>query len=275
MYYHICIEAIIGKNKHTSTIREIDISDKERIINEILIPYLKNEEFFFRGYTLKKSIISRLYISKSDYTAEVIANNLRANYNASGLGLIMSDEDIVTDRNCTTEITSQLLSEARSLLSAPKQQTRNNLNQTQVFIVHGHDNEVKLEVARFIERLGLTPIILHEQANDGMTIIEKIEKYSNVGYGIVLFTPCDIGYSKEDENNKKYRARQNVVFEHGYLIGKLGRKNVSALVKGDIEKPNDISGVVYIPFDDNEGWKMSLAKDMKSAGYNVDLNLCI
>lgn len=113
-----------------------------------------------------------------------------------------------------------------------------------IFIVHGHDNEVKLEVARFIEKIGLEPIILHEQVNSGMTVIEKIEKYSDVEFGIVLYTPCDLGYVKGKKKEKKARARQNVVFEHGYLIGKLGRNNVCALVKGDIELPNDISGIV-------------------------------
>lgn len=143
---------------------------------------------------------------------------------------------------------------------------------SKIFIVHGHDDAAKLEVARFIEKLGFEPIILHEQANNGMTIIEKIEKYSNVGFGIVLYTPCDVGYEKGKENEKMSRARQNVVFEHGYLISKLSRDNVCALVKGSVEIPNDISGIVYIPLDSNEGWKIFLAKEIKSSGYKIDLN---
>ena len=120
------------------------------------------------------------------------------------------------------------------------------LNMSQVFIVHGHDDLAKSETARFIENLGFEPIILHEQASLGRTIIEKIENYSNVGFGIVLYTPCDIGAKNGEENNLKPRARQNVVFEHGFLIGKIGRENVCALVENNIETPNDISGVVYI-----------------------------
>lgn len=107
------------------------------------------------------------------------------------------------------------------------------------------------------------PIILHEQVNSGMTVIEKIEKYSDVEFGIVLYTPCDLGYVKGKKKEKKARARQNVVFEHGYLIGKLGRNNVCALVKGDIELPNDISGIVYIQLDSNGSWKIPLAKELK------------
>ncbi|CAN5326116.1 hypothetical protein BH09BAC5_BH09BAC5_00770 [soil metagenome] len=143
------------------------------------------------------------------------------------------------------------------------------INKTQVFIVHGHDELAKTEVARFIQTLGFEPIILHEQASSGKTIIEKIEEYSNVGFGIALYTPCDQGSVKGQEKLND-RARQNVVFEHGYLIGKIGRHNVCALVKGIIETPNDISGVVYISM--NGGWHLQLAKELKNSGYEVDMN---
>lgn len=142
-----------------------------------------------------------------------------------------------------------------------------------VFVVHGHDNEIKEQVASFLLKLRLNPIILHEQASSGKTIIEKIEEYSNVGFGIVLYTPCDIGAKKGEESNLKNRARQNVVFEHGYLIGKIGRSNVCALLKGNIETPNDISGVVYVSLDDN--WKLNLAKELKNSSYDIDMNLAI
>lgn len=141
-----------------------------------------------------------------------------------------------------------------------------------VFIVHGHDGEAKQRTARFIEKLGFEAIILHEQASRSMTIIEKIESYSDdVGFGIVLYTPDDMGYAKNEEGTGelKYRARQNVVFEHGFLIGKIGRKNVTPLVEGIIELPNDISGIVYI--NDND-WQVDIAKEMKAAGYDIDFN---
>ena len=145
------------------------------------------------------------------------------------------------------------------------------VDKTKVFIVHGHDNEAKQETARFIEKLGLQAIILHEQASKGKTIIEKIEENSNVGFAVVLYTPCDEGKAKT-QSELHDRARQNVVFEHGYLIGKIGRQNVCALVKGEIEKPNDISGVVYINMDSHGAWKTDLIKEMKESGYAVDAN---
>ncbi|MCG3675601.1 TIR domain-containing protein [Aliarcobacter butzleri] len=142
-----------------------------------------------------------------------------------------------------------------------------------VFIVHGHDNGAKQEVARFLEKLDLEPIILHEQASSQKTIIEKIESYAGqVGFGVVLYTACDDGKAKS-ETELKNRARQNVVFEHGYLIGLLGRNRVCPLVKGSIETPGDISGVVYTPMDDSGSWHLPLAKELRTAGYTIDLNL--
>ncbi|GEM50745.1 nucleotide-binding protein with a TIR-like domain [Empedobacter brevis NBRC 14943 = ATCC 43319] len=146
------------------------------------------------------------------------------------------------------------------------------LDKSQVFIVHGHDDEAKTKTARFIEKLGLKSIILHEQASGSRTVIEKIEAYSNVGFGIILYTNCDIGAKAEENPNYKSRARQNVVFEHGFLIGKIGRENVCALVKGEIETPNDISGVVYVKMDEDEAWHLKIAKELRNSGYEIDMN---
>lgn len=147
-------------------------------------------------------------------------------------------------------------------------------DKSKVFVVHGHDELIKIDVARFIEKLGFEPIILHEQASSSKTIIEKIEAYSEVGFGIVLYTPCDVGGKNTDPAKLQGRARQNVVFEHGYLIGKLGRQNVCQLVKGDVETPTDISGIVYIQFD-SVNWQIDLAKELRRSGYEVDMNKII
>lgn len=144
------------------------------------------------------------------------------------------------------------------------------ISNNKVFIVHGHNN-LKTEVELFLTKLGLEPIILHKQANMGKTIIEKIEKYTDVGFGIVLYTPDDEGRLKGNVELSS-RARQNVVFEHGYLIGKLGRDRVCALVADNVETPGDIDGIVYVNVDDNGYWKVALAKDMKAVGFNLDMN---
>lgn len=145
------------------------------------------------------------------------------------------------------------------------------MERKKVFIVHGHDEAAKETTARFLEKANLKPIILHEQANSGRTIIEKIEAYSDVVFAVVLYTECDVGRDKNsDPDQERFRARQNVIFEHGYLIGKLGRNKVCALVKGDVEKPGDISGVVYTQMDDNGAWKVDLVREMREVGISVN-----
>jgi len=144
-----------------------------------------------------------------------------------------------------------------------------------VFVVHGHDKAAKESVSRFIEKLDLHPIVLHEQPNEGRTIIEKFEDYSNVGFAIVILTPDDIGGPRNKSDEQKPRARQNVIFELGYFVGKIGRRKVCALYKEDVDMPSDYSGVLYIPMDPRNAWKLELAKEMKQAGLKVDLNKII
>jgi predicted nucleotide-binding protein len=147
-----------------------------------------------------------------------------------------------------------------------------------IFIVHGHDDALKLTVARTIEKLGFEPIILHEKPNMGRTIIEKFTDYANVGFAIILLSPDDIAYSKDEKHENAYfRARQNVVFEMGYFIGVLGRKSVFVLYKKEpkFEIPSDYSGVLYTSFDSTDNWKIDLVKELKASGYIVDANKII
>ena len=140
-----------------------------------------------------------------------------------------------------------------------------------VFVVHGHNSEIKNTVALFLHRLGLDPIILHEQDDNGNTIIEKLLENSNVNFAIALLTPDDIYTINEKPQS---RARQNVIFEFGYFMGKLGRKNVVALFENSetFEIPSDISGLIYIPYNIKEDtWKLRLAKELRRV-FKIDLN---
>lgn len=151
--------------------------------------------------------------------------------------------------------------------------TRNAASNNSVFIVHGHDETAKVNVARFVEKLGLDAIILHEQPNKGQTIIEKFEsKAAEVGFAIVILTPDDIAASKDTPTETSLRARQNVIMELGYFCAALGRDKVCVLYKEGVEIPSDYIGVVYTELDSAEGWHLKLAKEMKEANLNVDLN---
>jgi predicted nucleotide-binding protein len=155
--------------------------------------------------------------------------------------------------------------------------TRTGANDTrQVFLVHGHDEAAREKVARYLEKLELKPIILHEQANKGRTIIEKFTDYADVAYAVVLLTADDIGGPK-GTNTKQLvvRARPNVLFELGYFIGKLGRDRVCALHETGVEILSDYSGVIYVTLDANNAWRLHLAREMKAAGLPIDMNNAI
>jgi predicted nucleotide-binding protein len=138
-----------------------------------------------------------------------------------------------------------------------------------VFVVHGHDDPAKIEVARLIERAGLNAVILHEQPNAGQTIIEKFEAHGgSAGFAVVLLTPDDIG--GPDREHLRPRARQNVIGEMFWFAGKFGRQHVCALTKGDVEMPSDFAGVGYIKMDDRGAWKTDLLRELKAAGYEVN-----
>lgn len=142
-----------------------------------------------------------------------------------------------------------------------------------VFLVHGRNEGVRERVARFLERLDLKPIILHEQPNQGRTIIEKFEDYSGVAFAVVLLTGDDHGGLKgEPFENQKLRARQNVILELGFFLGLLSRSRVCALYEHGVEIPSDYQGVAFVELDDRERWHVELAKEMKAAGLPVDMN---
>lgn len=140
-----------------------------------------------------------------------------------------------------------------------------------VFVVHGHDNGARNTVARYLEQLGLTPIILHERASGGRTIIEKFEVYSDVPFAVVLLTPDDVGASGNKQEQLQNRARQNVIMELGYFMGRLGRGNVCTLYKGAIELPSDIQGVIYVPLDEGGEWKKKLLQELTEAKMPVNV----
>ena len=174
------------------------------------------------------------------------------------------------------EMPEQFLIQEEPLTSGvevPQKIVGKGIVSNKVFVVHGHDGLSKTEVARTLEKIKLEAIILHEQPNEGKTIIEKFEgNAAQVGFAVILLTPDDIGYPKNKPDTQQARARQNVILELGYFSGILGRSKVCVLYKGAVEIPSDYLGVVYVPMDEAGAWKFNLAKELKQAGLPVDLN---
>lgn len=144
-----------------------------------------------------------------------------------------------------------------------------------MFIVHGSDDGKKEAVARLLSTLELAPIVLHEQANLGRTLIEKFEEHADVSYAVVLLTADDVGGHRGGTEPQRPRGRQNVVFELGYFVGWLGRKRVCTLYEAGVEMPSDFNGIVYIELDRAGAWRTLLARELKAAGFEIDMNKAI
>ena len=145
-----------------------------------------------------------------------------------------------------------------------------------IFIVHGHDDQSKADLEVMLTEMGFEPVVLHREADEGQTIIEKFEKHADVGYAFIILTPDEVAYlaaqeSKPDaERDKERRARPNVIFEFGYFVGKLGRPRVCCLYSGDVILPSDLGGLVYKKFNKSvEEVGYSITKELKSQGYRI------
>lgn len=137
---------------------------------------------------------------------------------------------------------------------------------TKVFIIHGHDELLKKDLQLLLHRAGVTNIVLHEQPDKGRSIIDKlIEESIDSNYAIGILTPDDVN------GDGQMRARQNVILEIGYFLGRLGKERVRMLVKEDIEIPSDLQGVLYQKFDAGGAWKIKILKELIAVGVYADL----
>lgn len=279
MYYSVLIDFIVSVGKK-ATKRQFVLTDElnlDNIKSHYVVPYLTGDYFIVNGYRINRDVIERFKIVSTEQSVKEIVQYKQASLH-SGVFFTYTPAMIIGGTENVKDITDELLI---SNTESAKNQTNGLMEvsslsckpDNKVFIVHGHDDTMKNDVANYLIKLKLEPVILHEQANLGMTLIEKIEEYSNVGFGIVLYTPCDKGgLATDDIECMKFRARQNVVFEHGYLLGKLGRSRVCALMKGELEYPNDISGLLYIEYQPHGAWQFELAREMKKVGLPMDIN---
>ena len=266
---------VVYKNVENEHYGEFDISTKDILLNDFIIPYLSNNSFYVDGSEVNHYDVKQIIISKSDSKIKDLVQ--KAKYVHHYDWYFATEEYVACDKDFVEIITSSILKEAKELIN--KEGMNNSVdtdifnNNNRVFVVYGHDENIELKISQFIRLLDLEPVILNEKANGGKTIIEKLEENSDVGFAVVLYTPDDIVLN---DNSEKYKQpRPNVIFEYGYFIGKLGRTRVALLVRDDIKEHSDIIGTGYIKIDEHEGWKLQVAKELKSAGYAIDLNKVI
>jgi predicted nucleotide-binding protein/DNA-binding response OmpR family regulator len=163
-----------------------------------------------------------------------------------------------------------LLQTAEDILKSVETEEQGKFPKRKLFLAHGHDTIAKDTVVAFLESIGLQPIVLADKADRGDTIIEKFERHSkDTSFAIALFTSDDFGYSKADPTLVKPRARQNVIFELGYFLAKLGRRRVRVLYREGVEIPSNILGLLYIKLDEQGKWKEYLIRELEDAGLSI------
>jgi predicted nucleotide-binding protein len=174
-----------------------------------------------------------------------------------------------------TNASNILLQKVKLLLSPPAPDTRLNsqVRSNKIFVVHGQDNTMKSDVTQTLQQLDLDPIILHEKPNSTQTLIQKTSDYTHVSFAVILLSPDELAYPTEKTSDEaKSQAKQNIIFELGYLLGRLGKQNVVAIYrkKKDFETPNDINEILWIEY--KTGWYFELIKQLQAANFDVDAN---
>jgi len=269
------------KNRPDMDAVELDLllDDLRRLIIE---PLSSGEKFMCGNDLIDPNNVSEIQITRSEYLfSEKMTPLIPPTYAQKWRWVIQG-------KNVTGEFDIRLPKKRKVSKMVGTPLSRN------IFIVHGRDHKPMKELKAMLREFGLNPIVLHEQPSASRTIVEKLEKYSDVGYAFVILTPDDEGISSNDFDKEilkkgpigrkatnaidsmlskmRVRARQNVVLEFGYFIGKLERDRVCCLHKGNVELPSDMHGIVYIPFKEsvNEvGDK--IVKELKAAGYEIKL----
>ena len=263
-YYHV---RMTTKSDRGNDEVKLDLS-KEQLIERFLKPYENGTIILINGKPIESNDIERIKINRTDVDSSLfpqITDNL------------LGPEWFIFDKG--ENITDELILGPPGYKKLDNANNNNKIIKTKpetnkVFVVHGHDEEMKQTVARKLEKLDLEPIILHELPNRARTIIEKFEASSEmISFAIVLLSPDDKGCEADNfPESAKLRTRQNVMLELGYFIGKLGRNNVLVLLKDEIdfEHPSDIVGILYTLFKD--GWEFEMVRELQSCGYDVDAN---
>jgi len=253
-YYHLSIE-IDGDEK-----QELDLSKDE--LESIMESYHRDKEFLCDGSFIKPSEVEKIKIFETDEPSKTLAT------------LLPLYPWFFIEKN-GRDVTKLFIKHSPRREKKVARLSKKTFSKN-VFIVHGRDHGPMKELKAMLTMFSLNPIVLHEQPSGSRTVVEKLEKYSDVGYAFVILTPEDVITELSfppplppfPPLKFKYRARQNVVLEFGYFMGLLSRDRVCCLYKGNVELPSDMHGIVYIPFKESVyEVKDKIMKELEEAGY--------
>lgn len=249
--------------KTVSTLRELDYDSLNAFVlkSKLYVKKIFGEKSEYLNLIDSIDFHALLYLIDDDFS-----NN--QNDKEAWRGGISNLKNIISTMKEDIAISESLNEESLNISTPVKMSFTTN----KIFIVHGHDEEMKINVARLLEKLNLSPVILHEQPDRGRNILDKlIDESEDACFAIVLLSPDDIVLTGDKQTT---RARQNVVLELGFFLAKLGKNRVTALYKAseNFELPSDFAGVLYKKYDNGESWKVELARELRASGIPVDLN---
>jgi predicted nucleotide-binding protein len=282
MYFHIRISL---KSNPSYVETKIDLSE-EQLNLRIITPYEQGEPIIINGKTILPNDIERIRVSKSNETARKIIESFLIKDSSSNVIMLESPSYEWRAAEHALDVTDEYIKVhpgykktiERKKNIDKKSTLKNKKSTKKIFIVHGKDKLLKNETANFINAIKLRPVILHMEPDEGLTVIEKFVKHSDVQFAIILLTPDDLACPAEEfnknESDRHYtaRARQNVVFELGFFVAKLGRPRVCCIFKEGIELPSDIGGLLYKKYEDSiESIGYSLIKEIQKAGLKPEL----
>jgi predicted nucleotide-binding protein len=281
MFYHVRITQKSNKS-HDET--KTDISG-EQLVERFLLPYEQGDPIIINGKTIPMEDLERIRITRSEKESKYAIEQIKAEDRNSSVLVIggPSYEWEAADR--ADDVTDSFISGPpgykRGATKAERIEgdlSKIEKSPLKVFIVHGHDHALKNDLEVFLKEIGLEPIVLHRQPDEGLTAIEKFEHHADVGFAFILLTPDDVSFGieqmklPEDKRTLEYRARQNVIFEFGYFVGRMGRPRVCCIYREGVSLPSDLAGILYKKVTTSvEEIGLSLIKELQQAGLEPKL----
>jgi predicted nucleotide-binding protein len=269
VFYHARVSCKPARAKESPLVAyEYDLS-REYLLRNIALPFIRKDQFFCGGAVILPEHVTEVKFSETQQTVQELVPLIEARRRMHGIISISAPEkSVVSDGR---DVTREVLDEAVSKRDEGKKPEQVGEKSDRVFIVHGHDQRAVDQTELLVHRFGLSPIILRNEPNQGNTVIEKFEAHSKVGLAIVLLTPDDVGcIAANAPAGLQARARQNVIWEWGYLVSKLGRPNVICLYKTGVELPSDLHGLVTINIsDDVRDSAEEIRRELVAAGYKI------
>jgi len=267
MYYHarVTVKPASAKESPSDSI-ELDMSYDD-LLAKIVVPFLQEKTFFCGGSVIDSHRVRDVHFNETSQSSQELLPFVRVENRSRGVFTHVDERWAVTSKG--TDLTRKALDDAKAKLVPTSGRDQDDLaHSNRIFVVHGHDITAVDQAEILLRRWGLDPIILRDKPNKGMTVIEKVEANTDASYAIVLLTPDDTG--GVDISSLQPRARQNVIFEWGYLMAKLGRSRVACLFKKNVELPSDLHGIVRIEIGADVREKSEeLRRELIAAGFRL------